>query len=195
LEWIKRERCYYQPFARTQSRQFSVKQVALYVPDEVENPSNIGYVADVIDLDIVERAAIKTPWQARRNGQMVLYHLGPVKRMPSPIPFLPGDFMPAKGRWPTRLGLERANSINEVALETEAEWRCWEWLRANRIEFLIRAQSAKRIDEDNPKGRAWFHIGEMSFRYDGKNGFLIIRPGRSDEYLNLDRLKNLMIKP
>lgn len=193
LEWIKHQRCYYLPLAKTQPRQFSVKQVALYVPGELGKPNNIGYVADVIDLEIVERNAISTPWISRRNGPMVLYQLGPVRQMPSPIPFLPGDFMPAKGRWTTRLGLGRANSINEVALETESEWRCWEWMRANQIEFLIRAKSARQIDEDNPKGRAWFHIQDVSFRYDGTNGFLLIRPGRCDEYVNLDRLKNLMI--
>lgn len=188
LEWIKRERCYYQPLAKTQPRQFAVNQVALYVPGEFGKPNNIGYGADVINLEIVERSQIKTPWLARRNGQMVLYRLGPVRRLPTVIPFCPGDYMPAQGRWTTRLGLERAKSINEVALETDAEWRLLEWLRANGIKYTLRAEPLKRQDPDNPQGRVWFQIGETRLRYDGPNGYLIRQQGFRDRYGTLAKV-------
>ena len=62
---------------------------------------------------------------------MILYHLGQVRAIDRPVDFVTGDYMPAQGRWTTRLGLERAGSINELALETEPEWRILEWLRAS----------------------------------------------------------------
>ncbi|MFT5527973.1 MAG: hypothetical protein ACI9HK_005959, partial [Pirellulaceae bacterium] len=46
--------------------------------------------------------------------------------------------MSAQGRWTTRLGLERARSVTEIALETEPEWRLLEWLRATQKLHTIR---------------------------------------------------------
>lgn len=192
LEWIKRERCYYQPLRKTQSRQFSVKQVALYQSGELSKPSAISYVAEVIDLVIVERSEIETPWPARRNGPMIMYHLGPVNRIPTAIPFCPGDYMPAQGRWTTRLGLERAKCINEVALETEAEWRLLEWLRANGIKYTLRAEPPKRQDLENPQGRVWFHLGPLHLRHAGPNGYLIRQPSQTDQYRNFEQLRLLL---
>ncbi|MBL8854463.1 MAG: hypothetical protein JNK57_10895 [Planctomycetaceae bacterium] len=124
---------------------------------------------------------------------MIMYRLGPVNRIPTAIPFCPGAYMPAQGRWTTRLGLERAKSINEVALETEAEWRLLEWLRANGIKYTLRAEPPKRQDLENPQGRVWFHLGPTHVRHSGPNGYLIRQPGRADQYLSLEGLKDSQI--
>lgn len=148
-------------------------------------------VADVLAVEIVRRSEIKTRRLARRNGPMVMYRLGPVTSMPNAIPFCPGDYMAAQGRWTTRLGLERAKSINEVALETEAEWRLLEWLRANGIKYTLRAEPPKRQDPENPQGRVWFHLTSTHLRHAGPNNYLLRQPGKSDKYVNFARLKEI----
>ncbi len=59
LDWIKRERMYYQPRTNSQRRQFHVKQVALYVPLGMHEPNGIRYVADVEQIDVVDRSEIQ----------------------------------------------------------------------------------------------------------------------------------------
>ena len=185
LDWVTEEQLYYQPYAKTQPRQHHVKQVAIYTPASLGNPG-IHHVADVQSFEFVERTDIETPWQPRRNETMVLYRLSPIRAMNRAIQFTSRDFMPAQGRWTTRLGLERARSVSEVALETEPEWRLWEWLHATQQRFSIRLDSARNQDAQNPKGRAWFHMESGGkVRFDGANGFLW-RPAESDErYLSL----------
>ena len=164
LQWVKKERRYYQPRAKTQRRQSMLKQLAIYIPAGFEEPNGIRYAADVEGFEIVNRSDIQTPWPARRNDQMVLYHLGPVRSLEQPIAFLPGDSMSAQGRWTTRLGLERAQTVSEIALETEPEWRLYEWLRATRQDYRIVLDPPKVQESSNPKGRAWFclHTGSVS---------------------------------
>ncbi|EKK01081.1 protein containing DUF524 [Rhodopirellula baltica SH28] len=180
LDWVVSERVYYQPYAKTQPRQHHVKQVAIYTPASLGNPG-IRHVADVQSFEFVDRKDIATPWQPRRNEPMVLYRLSPIRAMNRDIKFTTQDFMPAQGRWTTRLGLERARSVSEVALETEPEWRLLEWLHATKRTFSIRLDSARNQDAQNPKGRAWFHFESGDrVRFDGKNGFLW-RPAEGEE--------------
>jgi hypothetical protein len=172
LNWVIDERLYYQPYAKTQPRQHHVRQVAIYTPASLGDPG-IHHVADVESFEFVDRNAIATPWPPRRNEQMVVYRLSPIRAMNRAIAFTPQDYMPAQGRWTTRLGLERARSISEVAMETEPEWRLLEWLQATRTRFAIRLDSARNQNARNPKGRAWFHLESGGkVRFDGVNGFL-----------------------
>ena len=187
LDWIKRERMYYQPRTKSQRRQFFVKQVALYVPLGMHEPNGIRYVADVEQIDVVDRSEIPTPWPARRSEPMVLYRLGPIRVLAKPIGLSSHETMSGHWRWTTRIGLQRAQTLSEVGLETEPEWRLLEWLRANKIVPEIRLATANVQSADNPKGRAWFHLptGE-SVRFDGSNGFIWRNTGVTDRYLSLD---------
>jgi uncharacterized protein len=189
LDWIKRERMYYQPRTKSQRRQFFVKQVALYIPLGMHEPNGIRYVADVEQIDIVDRSEIPTPWPARRSEPMVLYRLGPVRALAKPIGLSSQETMSGHWRWTTRLGLQRAQTLNEVGLETEPEWRLLEWLRANHVEPSITLATVNMQSADNPKGRAWFQLpaGER-VRYDGSNGFLCRSAGDADRYLTLEAI-------
>ena len=189
LEWIKRERLYYQPRTKSQQRQFSVKQVALYIPLGIGESNGINYVADVEQIEVVERSEIHAPWPARLNEEVMLYRLGEVRALTLPIKFTSEDSMSGHWLWTTRLGLERARCLKEIKLETEPEWRLYEWLRANKNEPDIRLDAAKVQSADNPKGRAWFHLpsGER-FRFDGINGFLRRQEGDTDRYLTLEQI-------
>jgi hypothetical protein len=193
LEWIRRTRMYYQPKTKSQRRQFLVKQVALYIPMGLNEPNGIRYVADVEQIEVLDRSEIPTPWSARRTGEVVLYRLGPVRPLARPIESQPQETMAGHWRWTTRLGLQRAQSLGETGLETEPEWRLLEWLRANRKVPEIRLALPEVQRADDPKGRAKFHLesGE-EIRFDGSNGFLVKRAGMSDRYLTLQEImKNL----
>ncbi len=166
-----------------------VKQVAIYLPADFDEPTGIRYYADVEHLEVVDRSEIATPWSARREERMVLYHLGTVRILSHPISFVAGDSMPAGGRWTTRLGLERARSVSEIALETEPEWRLLEWLRATKQPFTIRLDPPRMQQSENPKGRAWFHLdSDRKVRYDGTNGFLWRSADSEDRYFTLKEL-------
>lgn len=189
LDWIKRERIYYQPFTKSQRRQFFVKQVAIYVPAGMREPNGIRYVADVEQIEVLDRSEISTPWTARRRERMVIYRLGPVRALSKPICLASQETMSGHWRWTTRLGLQRAQTLGEVGLETEPEWRLLEWLRANSVVPEIKLATASMQSADNPKGRAWFHLptGE-SVRFDGSNGFLWRSAGNSDRFLSLEAI-------
>lgn len=186
LDWVKSECRYYHSLAKTQRRQSMVKQVAIYIPAGFDEPNGIRYVADVQHIEILDRSEIHTPWVARHDEKMVLYHLSPLRPLCHPIEFAAGDTMPAQGRWTTRLGLERARSVSEIALETEPEWRLLEWLRASRTPHCIRLAPLRVPDSNNPKGRAWFHLESGDrIRYDGVNGFLLRTAEDQQHYVSL----------
>ncbi len=138
----------------------------------MREPSGIRYVAEVEHIEVVDRSEIPTPWPSRQSNLMVLYRLGPVRALPRPIGVAPHEAMPPTGRWTTRLGLQRAQTMSEVGLETEPEWRLLEWLRANRVAPSITLATASMHSVENPKGRAWFQLptGE-SIRYDEATAF------------------------
>jgi hypothetical protein len=146
-------------------------------------------VADVEQIDVVERKEIKTPWASRQNGDVVLYRLGPVSHLQRPIELTSGETMAGRWRWTTRLGLQRATNLRETRLETEPEWRLLEWMQANRLVPEIRVDSPSMQTSEDPRGRAWFHLKSgNSIRYDGSNGFLLKRSGMLDRYLTLDKI-------
>jgi hypothetical protein len=189
LEWIKRQRIYYQPRTKYQRRQFFVKQVALYIPMGLNEPNGIRYVADVERIEVLDRSEIATPWSARTTGEVVVYRLGQVRPLARPIELQPQETMAGHWRWTTRLGLQRAQSLRETGLETEPEWRLLEWLRANRMPVEIRLAMAGVPKAEDPKGRAKFRLesGE-EIRFDGSNGFLVKRAGISDRYVTLQEI-------
>ncbi len=193
LEWIKRERMYYQPRTKSQRRQFFVKQVALYIPLGMNEPNGIRYIADVEQIDIVQRSDIPTPWAATRSGSMMLYRLGPIRLLKQPIKVSSEDSMSGHWRWTTRLGLQRAQTLSEGGLETEPEWRLLEWLRVNGVDSKVSLEPPNVQNAENPKGRAWIHLpNDWAVRFDGSNQFLLKVPGVADRYCYLEEItKNL----
>ncbi len=183
LDWIKGSQSYYQPWAKYQRRQFIAKQVAIYVPMGLDEPSGIRYVADVQYVEVVDRDEIPTPWASRQEGKIVLYHLSPLRPLARPVERLTHESMTPKWRWTTRLGLERAKSLTEIGLETEPEWRLLEKLRANGVSPKIKLVRPHFQRAEDPRGRAWFKLpsGEM-LRFDGRNGFIWKAPGGLERY-------------
>ena len=193
LDWVRKERIYYCPESKTQRRQYVVKQVAIYVPVGIGEPSGIQYFANVEDIEVRNRSDIKTPWDSRQNERMVVYHLGELQKLVHPITIDPDARSTMRqNRWTSRLGLQRARAINEIALETEIEWRLLEWLKANKFPYRIESKIGVKLnDPENPKGRSWIHLGDdglVSVRYDGLNRFLVKSTSQKDKYLNLKSL-------
>jgi len=188
FSWIESTNSYYIPFSRNQPRQLLAKQVAIYSPQSIRNGSAITHIADVRDVEIVQRSEIKTPWSPRLSGdeKMVLYHLSPLLELAKPIKYHSGDKTSIQSpRWTTKLGIQRARLLSEIALETEPEWRLYEKLNAVGVDFRIEAKSPKKLDQEDPVGRAFFKINQStSIRYDGKNGFLVSQDG-VEQYLSL----------
>ena len=193
FQWVRNKRMYYQPRAKTQRRQKMVRKIAFYIPASQNEPNGIRYIAEIDGVEFVDRKNIETPWRPKRNDEMVLYHLGPVKPLARPIEFASGDTI-RQSRWTSRLGLERARTLGEIALETEPEWRLFEWLTANKIGFSIRLSAAKLQAVNNPKGRAWFELESnpaVKVRYDGSNRFLVKMNAKEDLYLTVQDLADL----
>lgn len=192
FEWIAQAGIYYQPLTKTQRRQFYVKQIAIYTPSGHEQPSGIRHVADVANIEVLARSKIVTPWSSRRDRDesMIVYHLSNLRPLAKPITRRRGDNTTIRrSRWTTRLRLERARTIGEIALETEPEWKLLEMLRANNTDFTIQVTEARLPDRNNPKGRAWFQLtDDRRIRYDGSNGFLLRTAGQADRYCSLDQL-------
>jgi len=132
----------------------------------------------VNSLEIIERKKIVTPWKSRRNEELsILYHLGKVQPLDRPILNLNKG---GKGqrfsshRWTSKLGLDRANILTELFLETEPEWRLYENLQANGIKFELIPGTARVINPEDPKGRTKFVFENgYSVRYCGAAGFIL----------------------
>ena len=129
-------------------------------------------------LEIIERKKINTTWKSKRNEELsILYHLGKVQLLDRTILNLNKE---GKGqrfsshRWTSKLGLDRANVLTELFLETEPEWRLYENLQANDIKFHLVPSSARVINQDDPKGRTKFIFkNDYSVRYGGAAGFIL----------------------
>jgi uncharacterized protein len=186
LAWIASERRYYAPLTRTQRRQFVARWLALYSPAEPGQRGGVTHVAPIEAFEVVERCAIATPWRSSLPDptQVVLYHLGPLTKLPRVIENRTQDAAagarPPRGtrvpvrRWSSRLALDRAAILAELALETEPEWRLYEALRARGVSFRIVPGPARTPYVVDPEGRALFQ-GQggagWSARYLGGSGF------------------------
>lgn len=187
-QWIKENKVYYMPLLKTQQRQFNTKWVAIYSPLSLKLSSGVYDMAKVIDIKVVRRQEIKTPWKSTRsdeNDWQVLYQLEEIESLPNPIlnvgeqrrqPFL-------NNRWTTRLGIERAKVVEELLLETQPEWKLHELLELHSIPFTLVVTPPKLIDENNPVGRVWFVLSDrIRVRYQGVAKFVVkdIATGREE---------------
>lgn len=204
LRWIIRERLYYTPLRRTQERQFATKWVAIYSPAALPHPlpGAVTHVAPVIDIKVVQRHEIPTPWPPRRDRDepQVLYQLGAVRQLDRPIENVGAN---ARGqrvssnRWTSRLGLERASVLNELLLETEPEWRLYEELQAHGIPFRITSGPAGPIHAPEPAGRARFVTTTgIQVRYAGAAGFNVRSQDLPERFLaHIDDVIHLLLLP
>jgi hypothetical protein len=150
--------------------------VAVYSPSSLRKQGAVTHRARVIAIDVKPRANIDTPWFASRriDELQVVYQLDYVEVLRNPIVNRSDD---GKGqrfsspRWASRLSLERAQTISELFLETEPEWRLYEELTAAHIPFkLIPASPGSLRDDLN--WRTWFETENgIRVRYAGPSGF------------------------
>ncbi len=180
LTWIAQQRRYYLPLSKTQRRQFSTKFVTIYSPSQLRTPGAVTHRATVLDIDVLPRGDIQTPWPMRRSKDemQVLYRLGELETLVQPIENTDETgrgHRVSTHRWSSFLALQRAKVLQELFLETEPEWRLYENLRSARIDFVLRPGKAHVADPTDPAGRTWLinKNGEFRVRYAGAAGFLI----------------------
>jgi hypothetical protein len=184
LEWIRAERLYYTRLPKTPSRHYTAKWVALYTPAFLGKEAAVSYESPIESLEIVPRSRILSPWAASHGPDelFVLYHLGPLSALSLVIKNVDGrrvrDHM-----WTSRLALKRARQLPELFLETELEWRLYEDLSAEGVDFRIFAGPVTPSDSVEPRGRAWFVMSDRTVvRYARGAGFLVRSPGSKDRY-------------
>lgn len=194
FDWISRERLFYIPRPKKVHRHFRVASVALYCPRPMRKTPAIAYVADVQEVVELKRSEINTPWSARGpdDAVMLVYRLGTIRPIPRVLENTDGSQTSFRGeRWTTRLALSRAMTASEIALETEPEWRLYEFLHSKQIKFELRLQDITGSVKDEPVGRATFRLSNgLSIRYDGANGFELadVSTGTT-EYLSFSNLQ------
>ncbi|HHW61228.1 MAG TPA: DUF2357 domain-containing protein [Syntrophomonadaceae bacterium] len=186
LQWIIEQRRYYMPVLKTQLRQYATKWVAIYSPLELRRPGAVTHYAAVESIEILKRKEIHTPWTPKRNLDelQVLFKLGEVMEKEIPVINTSG-YRFTQHRWTSRLGLERAQTLEELLLETEPEWRLFEDLRALGAKFTLDpSEPVRLLNKDNPHGRVWFRLEDgVSIRYAGASGYAIKKtPGSPPQY-------------
>ena len=177
------------PILKKQRRLYAARKVAFYSPSALRSPGAITHVAAVTTFEIVNRSAIQTPWASRYEGdpQCILYHLGKVTPLVRPIVNRDRDNHGQRvsgHRWTSRLGLERATTLNELLLETEPEWRLYEDLTVADVTFDLEPLPPRLLDPADPVGRTWFVVkkANMSIRYTGDSGFRVRALGSANQY-------------
>jgi uncharacterized protein len=188
LAWIRERHLYYTPLAKEQRRLFAATEVVFYEPARAREDGSAGAVhfgAKVLNLRVVSRRDISTPWPARNlDEDQVVYELGPLRALPSPI--VNKDARGRGGRmgvrrWSSRLALERARTMPELFLETEPEWRLYEDLRAKQIGFKLRTEAADLRREDDLRGRVHFMMDDgRTLTWSGAAGFVVREPTGRD---------------
>jgi uncharacterized protein len=114
----------------------------------------------VESIEVLRRGEITTPWPAREGGDdlQVLYRLGEFQELDVPV-LNRGTNEEGQtfriNRWTSALGLQRAQNVTELLLESVADWAVFDMLQAHGIRFRLRA--ARRAGEHSGReGRAWF---------------------------------------
>jgi predicted component of viral defense system (DUF524 family) len=186
LDWIEKTGQYYVR-AIGQLRQYSTRYVALYIPASVQQPGGVAYWAAVLSINVVKRSEIDTPWTPRSGDQpQVLYKLEPLRPLRRPVGNLSKEGLgngPRSPWWTSRLALLRASSLQELLLETEPEWRLYEDLQAVGSQFEIEPSKVRRIDPDDPRGRAVFVVGDTTVQCGGATGFAVRRASGEDLHI------------
>lgn len=174
LAWIRGTHQYYTPYSETQIRLFTATQVAFYEPTSTRAPGAVISAAAILNVRVVRRKEILTPWPARQGTQderFVLYALGDLHRLPHPI-VNDSRWRIGNRWWTSRLALGRATRLPELLLETEAEWQLSEALLASSMQHEVRAEAPVGQGEEVKPGRARFEIDCVGrVRWRGPAGF------------------------
>ena len=193
LAWVQSTRSYFMPLLKSQSRQYSVRRIALYETACQDRPGAVRFHSQVREVEVVRRAEIQTPWPTRmdEDALYVIYRLGEFEELHRPII---NEGESGRGqrfsshRWTSRLAFERAKTVSELLLETEAEWRLYEDLRAAGVRFLVRAADLGVREREEAPGHARFvgeteAFGPFVVRFLGPSGFQLFRPGDGGAFL------------
>lgn len=185
MSWIRDNAMYYMPLLKTPVLQYAVDALALYVPARERSKGRIDLSAPVVDIELRARGDIATPWQAARdaNEPQVVFRLGEFTQRARPITNERGERVSGH-RWTTMLAFERAASLEELMLETEAEWRLYEDLTATGTEFALRSGDAAVPGPKRTRARVWFVIAEVAdIAYRGPSGFQVRYADQHEVYL------------
>lgn len=183
LLWVERSRQYYMPYFANQERQFDASAVAFYSPASLRHPPAVTHIAAVKWVEVKERGSISTPWQPSRPSDelQVLYHLGDLEPIANPIVTRsstgPMGQTIRSHRWTSSLAIERAESLEQLMLETEQEWRLFEGLCSRGAQFQVRAQDLRPVFGPVARPHAWFCLPDgTKVRYAESAGFEIRKP-------------------
>jgi uncharacterized protein len=191
LEWILDTRTYYAPLTPTQKRQMSVQWVAIYSPSRLRgagSPGAVTHVAPVRGIEVRTREEVSTPWPSGRRGGrghsrlVVLYRLGQLEELPRVVENRglhgEGGSRFSTNRWSSRLALDRASEVTELMLESRAEWRFYEQLRAAGTPFELHVDRAPD-EKAGREGRVWFVLDDRRVRWAGAKGWEVRKGGKS----------------
>lgn len=127
LAWIHDTHQYLMPHRAKHPRSLQVKWLGIYVPAHDGLPGAVRLMARVIDVSVVERSSVDTPWPTRAPGALyVRYTLGVLQPLDEPIinqqrgPHKAQRF--SHPRWTTALTLERARHIDQLVIRDAATW-------------------------------------------------------------------------
>jgi uncharacterized protein len=196
LEWIKNTNSYYMPLLKSQPRQFKVDWLLLYVPKPIISPGAIRYKSLIDGLRITRRDEIETPWNTNQGPSkwQILYELATFEELNPPIynkDHEGNEQRISQPRWTRRLAMDRARTINELLLESEADWWIYDNLKKRGVEFRIRARSSSKEEQKPSESRIWFFIPKKDFmiRYSGNSGFIMRNKyGVEKVYLYIENL-------
>lgn len=196
LEWVREKRIYYMPLLGSQRLQHAVSGVVLYKPSGGSCRGRVDEFAPVTEIEIRRREDLGTPWPWSRDGEelQVVFHLGQLVMLRRPIVNESGQRV-SSHRWTSRLAVDRATTLEELMVETEAEWRLYEDLRAMGKRFSLRAGTASVPGVERTRPRVWFVVDggpEISFR--GPSGFQVRGPDLHDLYVaRVDDVLSLLV--
>ncbi|MHB8772065.1 MAG: DUF2357 domain-containing protein [Syntrophales bacterium] len=196
FEWIRTKGLYYLPQAKDQPRQYTARQLALYVPGDGEGRGAVRLRAEIRSVQTVKRSDIDTSWASHWGADdiFVLYRLGPLIELPRPIENRDNEGRGQRfsgHRWTSRLALDRAKTVLELLLETEKEWRLYEELRAAGVPFEVVASAVPRDERAAYRGHARFVVKDRgtpaAIQFYGSGGFLVSWEDSPSEFISTVR--------
>lgn len=154
--------------SKAQRRRLLTNSVALF------DGSAVSYAADIVDIAIVKRSEIDTPYASTMNQSALcaLYTLSNCRELPRSIP----ANAPVSGpRWTSGLSLLYSRSTTELLIELEEEWMLYKALQARSIQVSLRAEAYR---EQQTGGHVIFLVGRWRVRSHSSGAWSITRGDR-----------------
>jgi len=202
LNWVFQKNLYYMPLLKKQPKQYTPKWLILYIPKTIQSPGAIRYKALIEGLKISTRQEIDTPWLSHQKIKelQIIYNLESVEELSPPILNQNKNAKEqriSQPRWTTELALERANTINELLLETESDWWLYDNLKNRKIEFSIKAKGSPNKAPLEDESRVMFYLlsSRIVVSYRRKTGFLTRNKyGAEKAFLHLENMLEYCLK-